>query len=1022
MNFQPGQVVCLKSSPETKGVVQSVTTSQAEDIIKVFVNGRTQTYYASQLLIQDDDREENFQRLSCEDFHAYLTALQIRYPGLSTLYSLNAARVNFIPYQFRPVLKFIRSDRPRFLLADGVGVGKTIEAGLILRELQARCQLNSVLIICPRPLVIERKWEIEMRRFDEKFIHVDGPRMKYCINEADRDGRWPEEFSKIIVPFSLFDESLLHGTQNGNRKKKNKGLLALDPPPRFDLIIVDEAHHIRNPETFTHRAVRFFCDHAEAVIFLTATPIQLGNRDMFVLLKTLRPDVIIDEQSFAHMAEPNPFINRAISLARTQTPNWALEATLALDDAAATPWGNSVLKNNPDLKKVRETISQKQISPEERIRLVTDLEGLHTFSNMLSRTRRRDIGEFTIRKPETVIVEFTPAQKDLHDELLRVHAEILSQIHGDKSVKFMMTTLRRQAASCLYGLIPLIEDILNRHVSEIMLDEADDTEEGNPEHDSSLMSRISSVVQKAENLDRNDPKRDALVRIVKEKLNLANNKVMVFSCFRHTLYYLYDHLVAHGIRVGLIHGETPDEERLEMRISFASDRGSSQALDVMLFSEIGCEGLDYQFCDCIINYDLPWNPMRIEQRIGRIDRNGQKSPSVAIINLITPGTVDADIYERCLVRIGVFNNSIGDTEDILGEITQEIRSIAENFSLTDEDRRIQLHQVAENKIRLIQEQEELEQKQLELLGIRLPVDQMTKEVEEASSYWLSPESLQRIIKVYLLKLYGIDQEVLLGEKDLKRLRLSSEARQSVLKDLRKMPRQNSISYREWEKWLQGGNPFLPVTFDPACASSHPEATFINPIHPLVKQASASFDTEKRVSTYLTVKSNDVEAGKHQFVIYMWEYKGIREEVVLQPVASTDALTPILARLLKRAEPLSDLSVSEDLEEWKNLEQRHYNLWLSAREKHRARSDELAQYKVESLTKSHNARMALLNEQLQNSSNEKIRRMRTSQTASAETDYSLRMSGLKSARETADIIAEPVAWGVIEVTPEDSNGE
>ena len=74
----------------------------------------------------------------CDQFHAYLTALQIKYPGLSTLYSLNAARVDFIPYQFRPVLRFIRSDRPRLLIADGVGVGKTIEAGLILRELQAR--------------------------------------------------------------------------------------------------------------------------------------------------------------------------------------------------------------------------------------------------------------------------------------------------------------------------------------------------------------------------------------------------------------------------------------------------------------------------------------------------------------------------------------------------------------------------------------------------------------------------------------------------------------------------------------------------------------------------------------------------------------------------------------------------------------------------------------------------------------------------------------------------------------------
>ena len=110
--------------------------------------------------------EVDAQSLPVHQFHSYLTALQIRYPGLSTRYRLNAARVDFIPYQFRPVLRFIRSDRPRLLIADGVGVGKTIEAGLILRELQARRDISSILIICPRPLVTERKWQNEMKRFE----------------------------------------------------------------------------------------------------------------------------------------------------------------------------------------------------------------------------------------------------------------------------------------------------------------------------------------------------------------------------------------------------------------------------------------------------------------------------------------------------------------------------------------------------------------------------------------------------------------------------------------------------------------------------------------------------------------------------------------------------------------------------------------------------------------------------------------------------------------------------------------
>ena len=111
---------------------------------------------------------------------------------------------------------------------------------------------------------------------------------------------------------------------------------------------------------------------------------------------------------------------------------------------------------------------------------------------------------------------------------------------------------------------------------------------------------------------------------------------MLFSGFRHTLSYLDARLRDDGVRVGMIHGGTPDEERVFLRSRFEKPRDDSDCLDVLLFSEVGCEGLDYQFCDCIVNYDLPWNPMRVEQRIGRIDRNGQQSESVAIVNLITP--------------------------------------------------------------------------------------------------------------------------------------------------------------------------------------------------------------------------------------------------------------------------------------------------------------------------------------------------------------------------------------------------
>ena len=1013
--FSPGQIVFLKSDPSIKGAVVGVLPGNPEYRFKVFVDGNSLTYYASQLKAEEQSTD-NIQFFSCDRFHAYLTALQIRYPSLSTLYSLNAARINFIPYQFRPVLRFIRSDRPRMLIADGVGIGKTIEAGLILRELQARRDIKSILIICPRPLVTERKWLIEMKRFDERFTHLDGSTLRYCINEMDLDGVWPEQYQRVILPYSLFDEVLLSGARAEGRRKRKKGLWDLDPPPRFDLVIVDEAHHIRNRKTYTHKAVRFFCDHAEAVVFLTATPIQLGNQDLFVLLNMLRPDLIIDPESFEHMAEPNPFINQAVDHTRNQEPKWQVRVAEALDLAASTAWGQAILKHNPEFDRIKRRIAGSGLADDERVALIRDIEALHTFSAIINRTRRRDIGDFTIRKPETVIVEFTDEQKQLHDELLCVQAEILSRLHRDVNIKFMMTTIRRQAASCIHGLAPLLEDILNRHLDELAWEEADDTDYfPGDEAILSIQSQIKNILEKARTLGPHDPKLEALRRIIRDKQNLINNKVMLFSSFRHTLHYLYSNLCADGVRVGLIHGGIPDEERIELRNRFEKLREDREALDILLFSEVGCEGLDYQFCDCMVNYDLPWNPMRVEQRIGRIDRNGQKSESIAVINMVTPGTVDADIYERCLVRIGVFNRALGSSEEILGEITREIRNIAENFKLSDEDRKAKLQQVADNKIRLIQEQEALEQSQMELFGLRLPEDQMKREIEDATSFWLSPESIHRLVTLYLQRICGKDQEFILGDKPLKTLRLSQDARSILLRDFQQIPRQNTTAYRDWENWLKGGTPHLLITFESECAKQHLGASFIIPIHPLAKQAAMSFDTKQQVITTVKTQTNEVSEGRFEFAIYQWRFHGIREDLILRPIASSEVVTAHLDHLLEKAVDMTtEALIDSDSLVWDELDTQHYKLWSEARAKHRQRTQELAEYRRESLSTSHRARMALLDEQLKQAANEKIIRMRQSQIAAAEADYARRTQELDIAMERADVTAEAVAYGVIEI--------
>ena len=191
--FSAGTMVSLKSDPSQIGAILSVKQGSQEEMYEVLINNETRTLYASQ--ITEFKKETGQSSLSLSEFHAHLTALQIKNPSLSTLYSLNSARIDFIPYQFRPVMKFIRADRPRLLIADEVGVGKTIEAGLIIRELQARRDINSILIICPRHLVMEGKWRLEMKRFEERFRHLDGKEASYCMNEADEGEQFASSLS-----------------------------------------------------------------------------------------------------------------------------------------------------------------------------------------------------------------------------------------------------------------------------------------------------------------------------------------------------------------------------------------------------------------------------------------------------------------------------------------------------------------------------------------------------------------------------------------------------------------------------------------------------------------------------------------------------------------------------------------------------------------------------------------------------------------------------------------------------------
>ena len=636
-DIKVGDVVTLVSDVSTIGAVTEIEGNK----YSVFINGAIQSFYGEQIQSVRPKRGSNY--LPIKKVRSYLTAYQINNPGNSNLYSLNSARIDFVPYQFRPALKMIKAETPKLLIADDVGIGKTIEAGLILKEMEARSNVSSVLIICPRPLVAERKWVLEMKRFDENFTQLNSRELAEAISETERDGVWPDRHSKTVIPYSLFGEDSVMGTQStSSKKKKTLGLVELDPPPHFDLVIVDEAHTIRNANTWWYKGVEVFCKNADAVVFLTATPLQNSNNDLYTLLNLLRPDLIIDKDTFNTMAEPNPYINNLLRVVRNQAKGWQEDGRAEIARILETNWGRSVIQHNPNFEKICDFLDKEDVMREEKVDMISRVETLSSFHGIINRTRRKDIEDFCIRRNLTVKAPFNNLQRDLYDALMEFEETALTLLHGSRSVRFMMCTIMRQASSCIYGLAPFMSDIVSKKLSQIQEDgelyEYDF--EINDDCETSLFELADEVANLSSKLTKDDPKFEKMYEIILEKQKEENNRVIIFSSFRHTLSYLKKNLLERDVRVGQVDGSVPDEERFAMRQRFLLDRDDENAIDVLLFSEVGCEGLDYQFCDTMINYDLPWNPMRIEQRIGRIDRRGQKSDTVKIYNMIIQDTID----------------------------------------------------------------------------------------------------------------------------------------------------------------------------------------------------------------------------------------------------------------------------------------------------------------------------------------------------------------------------------------------
>lgn len=1008
--IQIGSPVTLVSDKSIIGAV----TGKDGNRYTVLMNGKFESFYEEQIELIAKKRQNS--HVSLQRVRTALTAYQISNPGSSNLYSLNSARIDFVPYQFRPALKMISSDNPRLLVADDVGVGKTIEAGLILKELEARSSINSVLIICPRPLVAERKWVLEMKRFDENFTQMDGHSLTEAILETNRDGVWPDRHNKTIIPYSLFGEDMVMGTQSTSvKRKKNPGLAELDPIPHFDLVIVDEAHNIRNANTWMYRGVEIFCRNADAVVFLTATPLQNSNDDLYTLLNLLRPDIVVDKETFRTMAEPNAYINNLLRVVRAQADGWQDAGRKEIAHILTTTWGRNVIQHNPVFEQIYSFLNKETVTRDERIEMITKIESLHSFHSIINRTRRKDIDDFCIRRNLTIKVPYTSVQRDLYEALIEFEATSLAILYGSQSVRFMMCTIMRQAASCIYGLQPFMKDIIARRMAQIQEDgelyERD--VELNSDEENYLFELQDEIARLSEQLPEEDPKFEKLYEIICEKQREENNRVIIFSSFRHTLAYVRRNLEKRGIRVGQVDGSVPDTERYALRQRFFASRDTMNAVDVLLFSEVGCEGLDYQFCDTMINYDLPWNPMRIEQRIGRIDRRGQKSDTVKIYNMITEDTIDATIYDRCLSKIGVFEDSIGDCSEILGDISDQIMKIMFDPELTEEERNSKIEQMADNEVMKVQEMHRLEKDEKSLYGFDLSNYIQNKDVQDAENMWITPQSIQELVDTFMNDFLG-EGEYLRGKTDLKSLRLTGDKRRKLLNNLNEVKIVNTNNASKlWTAYLKSDKLVLPVTFDSVCAKDNRNVAFLTQMHPLVIQAAAYESNELPCEVGVTISTDELPAGDYEFLIYVWKYVGLKPDIRLIAVSGNKIVQKnILSYLQYSSEYEYDDSLHTAV--WDAMDKLHYEKWQAAKAIYTKDIQEECEYRLEQLRHSFNQRETVYRTMISNAEDERIIRMRQSQLDKLIYDFEQQKKKLDDTVTRVDIRTNLQVRGILHV--------
>ena len=879
--FARGETVALRTTMELGRIVDVPILDGGEFWYRVQFGRRVENLVEDDLegLTEEYRTLESLARAgrwgTLQAFRCALAIERLTLTNRTTVYSFNSQRILFEPYQYKPLLKILDSPDRRLLIADEVGLGKTIEAALVLTELEARQELDKVLVICPSRL--RDKWREELnRKFNQDFeVYTSQTLREYLTRLAQNPDR-----SRLRAIVSM----------NTIRNQDLSQLLEA-VAGYIDFAVVDEAHHGRNPSTLTAEMLQDIARISGAVLFLTATPLHLGTQDLYTLLHALRPTEFRDPGVFDNTLRRFAAVHRATAYVRSGMPQNLVAAADELiplfsrdGSFVSDPLASQVIS---DLKSGEPPDRRGWIDLERRV------DELHPFSSIITRTRKRDVQEnVAVRRARVFRCQWTEEEAHAYNQLIGNGAALgwLSE-----SLTLGQIQRARQAASSIHAVLlqgrsmyartddesTELSDVLP---SEINLPPGEEPRDvgvvGLPSQD----SKFNKLLELLETVWSDEP--DA--------------KVLIFSFFVGTVKYIADRLEARGHSTLWITGEVPSDPRNPEK----DERGrrirqfkSDKRIRVLASTEVGSEGLDFQFCHHLVNYDLPWNPMVVEQRIGRIDRYGQKASTVQIHNLVVEGTVEDRILYRLYERIGIFRESIGDLEVILGETVRDLQREYLTGQLTPAEAERKVEQAAlaiENRRALA---DTLEQAAGELFGHEEYIRQEMARVGRLGRH-ITGTSLLALIESFL-KIAHPHVRVWAEGENIFALNLTDALEQDI---------RMACSFGQiWRRRKKGDSLlFTPVG---AVAFESPDIELINSSHPLVRAAVNSLRPQMETPAALVGQSTlgiavgrdmEIAPGTYFVVVVAHEVTGMHGGRELDPIVwSVDTAYAIDAELGER---------------------------------------------------------------------------------------------------------------------------